>query len=177
MTHVSCKFCTVNGRCVGDDVIDRIWFIAYDFLQLGFNISFLLYLLFTRQSARSHAQLDVLNSITEDYIAGYMQDGRMSVVRRFFCLFVAFDLFFISLLWLICIMASKRNWMAFEWPRNNGSHSTFRWTVIRLSMRFGCKFYTTPFNRHYSTLFSWRLFDFYFWSLFTAYFPSIIGLW
>lgn len=56
--------------------------------------------------ARSHAQLEILNSITEDYIAGYMQDGRMSVVRRFFCLFVAFDLFFISLLWLICIMVS-----------------------------------------------------------------------
>lgn len=58
-------------------------------------------------SARSHAQLDILNSITEDYIAGYMQDGRMSVVRRFFCLFVAFDLFFIFLLWLICIMVSE----------------------------------------------------------------------
>lgn len=28
----------------------------------------------------------------------------MSTVRRFFCLFVAFDLFFISMLWFICIM-------------------------------------------------------------------------
>lgn len=33
-----------------------------------------------------------------------MHDGRMSVVRRFFCLFVTFDLVFVSLLWLICIV-------------------------------------------------------------------------
>lgn len=51
-------------------------------------------------SARAHS----INLITEDFLAGYMQDGRMSVVRRFFCLFVTFDLVFVSLLWLICIV-------------------------------------------------------------------------
>lgn len=52
--------------------------------------------------ARTHS----INLITEEFLGGYMQDGRMSVVRRFFCLFVTFDLFFVSLLWLICIMVS-----------------------------------------------------------------------
>lgn len=50
--------------------------------------------------ARTHS----INLITEEFLGGYMQDGRMSVVRRFFCLFVTFDLVFVSLLWLICIM-------------------------------------------------------------------------
>lgn len=58
--------------------------------------------------ARSHhtTNLDLLSFVNEDYIAGYTQDGQMSTVRRFFCLFVAFDLFFISMLWFICIMVS-----------------------------------------------------------------------
>lgn len=57
--------------------------------------------------ARSHhTQLDLLSFVNEDYIAGYTQDGQMSTVRRFFCLFVAFDLFFISMLWFICIMVN-----------------------------------------------------------------------
>lgn len=38
-----------------------------------------------------------------------MQDGRMSVVRRFFCLFVTFDLVFISLLWIICAVITGDN--------------------------------------------------------------------
>ncbi|XP_075166850.1 steroidogenic acute regulatory protein-like [Haematobia irritans] len=50
-----------------------------------------------------------INLITEEFLGGYMQDGRMSVVRRFFCLFVTFDLFFVSLLWLICIMLNGDN--------------------------------------------------------------------
>ncbi|KAG8227549.1 hypothetical protein J437_LFUL000649 [Ladona fulva] len=41
---------------------------------------------------------------TEDVMSGYRHDGRMSVVRRFFCLFVTFDLLFTVLMWLICIM-------------------------------------------------------------------------
>ncbi|BFG06043.1 steroidogenic acute regulatory protein-like [Drosophila madeirensis] len=56
-------------------------------------------------SARTHS----INLITEDFLAGYMQDGRMSVVRRFFCLFVTFDLVFVSLLWLICIVIDGDN--------------------------------------------------------------------
>ncbi|XP_013114451.1 steroidogenic acute regulatory protein-like [Stomoxys calcitrans] len=55
--------------------------------------------------SRTHS----INLITEEFLGGYMQDGRMSVVRRFFCLFVTFDLFFVSLLWLICIMLNGDN--------------------------------------------------------------------
>ncbi|EDW49216.1 steroidogenic acute regulatory protein-like [Drosophila sechellia] len=55
--------------------------------------------------SRAHS----INLITEDFLAGYMQDGRMSVVRRFFCLFVTFDLVFVSLLWLICIVINGDN--------------------------------------------------------------------
>ncbi|BFG06044.1 steroidogenic acute regulatory protein-like [Drosophila madeirensis] len=55
--------------------------------------------------SRTHS----INLITEDFLAGYMQDGRMSVVRRFFCLFVTFDLVFVSLLWLICIVIDGDN--------------------------------------------------------------------
>lgn len=63
---------------------------------------------FSQITARSHhtTNLDLLSFVNEDYIAGYTQDGQMSTVRRFFCLFVAFDLFFISMLWFICIMVS-----------------------------------------------------------------------
>ena len=39
----------------------------------------------------------------------------MSVVRRFFCLFIAFDLIFIALLWLICVVINGENiYKAFE---------------------------------------------------------------
>ncbi|ERL92325.1 hypothetical protein D910_09642 [Dendroctonus ponderosae] len=44
--------------------------------------------------------------ISEDLLAGQRLDGRMSAVRRFFCLFVTFDFLFISLMWLICVMVS-----------------------------------------------------------------------
>ncbi|KAJ6641331.1 Steroidogenic acute regulatory protein-like [Pseudolycoriella hygida] len=58
----------------------------------------------------SRSQSHSINFVTEDFLAGYMEDGRrMSVVRRFFCLFVTFDLFFISLLWLICILITGDN--------------------------------------------------------------------
>ncbi|EDW61557.1 steroidogenic acute regulatory protein-like [Drosophila virilis] len=50
-----------------------------------------------------------INLFTEEFLGGYMQDGRMSVVRRFFCLFVTFDLVFVSLLWLICIVIGGDN--------------------------------------------------------------------
>ncbi|XP_016906210.1 steroidogenic acute regulatory protein-like isoform X2 [Apis cerana] len=42
--------------------------------------------------------------LSEDLIAGTMQNGRMSNVRRFFCLFVTFDLLLTFLMWLICTM-------------------------------------------------------------------------
>ncbi|RLU17971.1 hypothetical protein DMN91_010212 [Ooceraea biroi] len=42
--------------------------------------------------------------LSEDLIAGARQSGRMSNVRRFFCLFVTFDLLLTILMWLICTM-------------------------------------------------------------------------
>ncbi|XP_028033681.1 steroidogenic acute regulatory protein-like [Bombyx mandarina] len=45
-----------------------------------------------------------VNLMTEDLVAGHRPAGKMSSVRRFFCLFVTFDLMFTSLMWLICVM-------------------------------------------------------------------------
>ncbi|KAK2582624.1 hypothetical protein KPH14_004907 [Odynerus spinipes] len=42
--------------------------------------------------------------LSEDLIAGERHGGRMSNVRRFFCLFVTFDLLLTVLMWLICTM-------------------------------------------------------------------------
>ncbi|XP_076383414.1 steroidogenic acute regulatory protein-like [Megalopta genalis] len=47
--------------------------------------------------------------LREDLIAGAMQNGRMSKVRRFFCLFVTFDLLLTFLMWLICTMIAGEN--------------------------------------------------------------------
>lgn len=47
--------------------------------------------------------------LREDLIAGAMQNGRMSNVRRFFCLFVTFDLLLTFLMWLICTMIAGEN--------------------------------------------------------------------
>lgn len=76
-------------------------------------INFIMFYIFFRVARPNpNAHLDLLSFVHEDYIAGYTQDGQMSTVRRFFCLFVIFDLFFISMLWFICIMVSKK------WPKN-----------------------------------------------------------
>lgn len=40
----------------------------------------------------------------DDFITGYRINGRMSNIRRFFCMFVTFDLLLTGLMWLICIM-------------------------------------------------------------------------
>lgn len=42
--------------------------------------------------------------LSDNFIAGFQEDGRMSVVRRFFSLFVTFDLIFTTLLWLISVV-------------------------------------------------------------------------
>lgn len=44
--------------------------------------------------------------ISEHLLAGQRMNGRMSNVRRFFCLFVTFDILFTSLMWIICVMVS-----------------------------------------------------------------------
>lgn len=41
---------------------------------------------------------------TEGLVSGMRRSGHMSAVRRFFCLFVTFDLLFTSLMWLIIIL-------------------------------------------------------------------------
>lgn len=79
-----------------------------------------------------------INLITEEFLAGYMQDGRMSVVRRFFCLFVTFDLFFVSLLWLICIMITGDNiYQAFQKQIVNYTVYTSLFDVVFASI---CRF-------------------------------------
>ncbi|CAH0761770.1 unnamed protein product [Diatraea saccharalis] len=52
----------------------------------------------------SHSQSHSVNLYSEDLVAGHRPQGKMSTVRRFFCLFVTFDLLFTSLMWLICVM-------------------------------------------------------------------------
>lgn len=47
--------------------------------------------------------------ISEDLIAGQRLNGTMSNVRRFFCLFVTFDLLLTGLMWLICVMLNGDN--------------------------------------------------------------------
>ncbi|XP_003393487.1 steroidogenic acute regulatory protein-like [Bombus terrestris] len=64
------------------------------------------------ESINSHRSLYTQQNVTrtpdiilsEDLIAGAMHNGRMSNVRRFFCLFVTFDLLLTFLMWLICTM-------------------------------------------------------------------------
>lgn len=48
----------------------------------------------------------------EDYLremlaAGSPRDGRISAVRRFFCLFITFDFLFTTLMWLICLVVIR----------------------------------------------------------------------
>jgi StAR-related lipid transfer protein 3 len=53
-----------------------------------------------------------INFYSEDFIAGFTGLGprnRMSVVRRFFCLFVTFDFLFVGLLWVICVVINGEN--------------------------------------------------------------------
>lgn len=69
-----------------------------DLIEICFN--FFIFFLIGRSQSHS------INFITEDYLSGFRDDGRMSVVRRFFCLFVTFDFIFTALLWLICVMVS-----------------------------------------------------------------------
>lgn len=47
--------------------------------------------------------------VSEDLIAGERRGGKMSNVRRFFCLFVTFDLLLTILMWFICTMIAGEN--------------------------------------------------------------------
>lgn len=57
-----------------------------------------------RIASASHSLSSLDKFPGEDVLLGARTDGRMSVARRFFCLFVLFDLLLTSLTWLICIM-------------------------------------------------------------------------
>lgn len=44
--------------------------------------------------------------LCETLAAGSTRDGRISAVRRFFCLFVTFDVLFTTLLWILCFVVN-----------------------------------------------------------------------
>ncbi|KAF7992253.1 hypothetical protein HCN44_001578 [Aphidius gifuensis] len=72
-----------------------------------------------RMSSRNITGIGTLGSnnyiISEDLIAGTKHNGKMSRVRRFFCLLVTFDLLVTCLLWLICtVTAGQSITTAFE---------------------------------------------------------------
>ena len=84
----------VNGKC-----------ICYSHMHLGkifWNDCMCLsyYFLFVEHNFTSQAG----RYVAEDLVTGMRRSGQMSVVRRFFCLLVTFDLLFTSLLWLIVIL-------------------------------------------------------------------------
>ncbi|XP_029167014.1 steroidogenic acute regulatory protein-like [Nylanderia fulva] len=58
-----------------------------------------------RSSVTQHSMTRTPDIVfSEDLIAGARHNGKMSNVRRFFCLFVTFDLLLTFLMWLICTM-------------------------------------------------------------------------
>lgn len=76
--------------------------------------------------------------MSDDFISGFMEDGRMSVIRRFFCLFVTFDLIFVTLLWLISIMITGDNIRnAFE---NQIVHYSIYTSLFDIVMAAVCRF-------------------------------------
>ena len=67
----------------------------------------------TRHHTISNMPVNLHDSLlhNEEYLhetlaAGAARDGRISAVRRFFCLFVTFDLLFTTLMWIICVVVS-----------------------------------------------------------------------
>lgn len=61
------------------------------------------------QSINTIASIRPEYIISEDILAGQRMNGRMSNIRRFFCLFVTFDLLFSCLMWIVCIMLTGDN--------------------------------------------------------------------
>lgn len=62
-----------------------------------------------RVSVSGSAEAASINMISDDFIHGFPHEGRMSAVRRFFCLFVTFDVLFIGFLWIISIVITGDN--------------------------------------------------------------------
>ncbi|XP_055689095.1 steroidogenic acute regulatory protein-like [Lutzomyia longipalpis] len=86
----------------------------------------------------TRSQSHSINLITEDFLSGYQHDGRMSVIRRFFCLFVTFDLVFIALLWLICVMITGDN--IYNALRTQVLHYTIYTSLFDIVMAAICRF-------------------------------------
>ncbi|XP_050447954.1 steroidogenic acute regulatory protein-like [Cataglyphis hispanica] len=75
---------------------------------------------------------------SEDLIAGARHNGRMSNVRRFFCLFVTFDLLLTFLMWLICTMIAGESLnTAFE---NQVIHYHIKTSLFDIVMAAICRF-------------------------------------
>lgn len=101
-------------------VLDVCICASFSSLQTFWIVPFIVFLAPRPQSSP-------FNLLSEDFIAGYMDEGRMSVVRRFFCLFVTFDVVFISLLWIICVMVRTSDLTHFVWILDCFLFADHRW--------------------------------------------------
>jgi len=63
--------------------------------------------------------------MTEDIISGMRQNGRMSVVRRSFCLLIIFDFLINCLMWLICLVLAG----------NFDFHSAFESEIVHYNIK------------------------------------------
>ncbi|KAJ9595086.1 hypothetical protein L9F63_013612, partial [Diploptera punctata] len=77
---------------------------------------------------------------TEGLVTGLRRDGRMSVVRRFFCLFVTFDLLFTVLMWLICILLNGDDIV--NALTKQVVHYSIHTSLFDIVMAAGCRFTT-----------------------------------
>ncbi|KAB7498102.1 Steroidogenic acute regulatory protein-like [Armadillidium nasatum] len=84
-------------------------------------------------SSMNSAQTDFLMA---NYTSGMQLHGRMSAVRRFFCLFVTFDFCFSTLFWIICILVDGSNIL--EALKEQILHYTIKSSVFDVVM---CSFF------------------------------------
>jgi len=97
------------------------------------------------QSANTMANINLNDSLlnNSDYLhetlaAGSARDGRMSAVRRFFCLFVTFDLLFTTLLWILCFVLIGEDIMT--QLIKQVAHYTYETSLFDIVMSAGCRF-------------------------------------
>ncbi|XP_012274183.1 steroidogenic acute regulatory protein-like [Orussus abietinus] len=65
--------------------------------------------IYSQRSSVTPQSINRMSVVTEDVIAGARLRGKMSSVRRCFCLFVTVDVLLIGLVWLISIMITGEN--------------------------------------------------------------------
>ncbi|KAF2355639.1 MENTAL domain [Trinorchestia longiramus] len=97
-------------------------------------------------------------------LPGLRIDGRMSAVRRFFCLFVTFDMLFTSVFWIICVLkkmtwhlVNHEAWLSsgrYRRLSREGLGSTL--AALKDSMKKLFKDYITDFNAILATYFDPR---------------------